>query len=253
MSKNIYIHIGNFKTGSTSLQRFLFLNRNKLKNYNYKTIYKKKNFFKGTINNMKLFQHFDKYEEKKIFKYLKLNKIDKQNYIVSSEYFSCFADNLNKINFLRKIFLRYGFKPIIIFVKRNDKSYLYSFYSELIKHRKIIQIDNVFNFVAKIKKNGFYKNKKNDYYYLSQKYFIDSTIIIKNFKKIFKKNFFVIEYKNLNHQLIKDFIKIIKYPNLDNLKFPEKMNKSRNIKFWNLKRIFYYLFLLYVQKFVLRI
>ena len=65
MFKNIYIHIGNFKTGSTSLQRFLFLNRNKLKDYNYQTIYKKKNFFRGTINNMKFFQHFDKFEEKK--------------------------------------------------------------------------------------------------------------------------------------------------------------------------------------------
>lgn len=253
MSKNIYIHIGNFKTGSTSLQRFLYLNTNNFKNYNFQMIYEKKNFFKGTINNMKLFRYFDKFEEQKIFKYLKLNNKKKQNYILTSEYFSCFADNLEKINFLRKTFLKLGFKPVLIFVKRNDMTYLYSLYTELLKHRKNIEIDNIFNFVKKIKKYGYYKNKKNNYYYLSQKYFIDNTIIIQNFRKIFKKNFIVINYKNTKNQLFRDFIKIIKYQTPNNLIFPKKMNESRKIKFWNLKRIFYFLFLFYIQKYVLKV
>ena len=79
MAKNIYIHIGNFKTGSTSLQRFLYLNRNKLKTHNFQMIYEK-NFFRGTINNLRLFQYFDKFQEQKIIKYLKLN--NKKNKII---------------------------------------------------------------------------------------------------------------------------------------------------------------------------
>ena len=253
MLKNIYIHIGNFKTGSTSLQRFLYLNRNNLKSHNLQMIYEKKNFFKGTINNMKLFQYFDKFQEQKIIKYLKLNNKNKKNYILTSEYFSCFADNSDKINFLHKTFLKLGFNPIIIFYRRNDISYLYSFYAELLKHRKTIEIDNVFNFVKKIKNYGHYKNIKNNNYYLSQKYFLNNRIIIKNFKKIFKKKFFVIEYKNTNNQIFKDFLKIIKYRNSNVLIFPKKLNKSRKIKFWNLKRIFYFLFLSFAQKYILKL
>ena len=252
MSKNIYIHIGNFKTGSTSLQRFLYLNRNNFKTHNFQMIYEK-NFFRGTINNMRLFQYFDKFQEQKIIKYLKLNNKKKQNYILTSEYFSCFADNFDKINFLHKTFLKLRFNPIIIFYSRNDMNYLYSFYIELLKHKKIIEIDNIFNFVKKIKNYGHYKNIKNNYYYLSQKYFVDERIIVKNFKKIFKKNFFIIEYENSNDQIFKNFLKIIKYQNSNDLIFPKRLNKSRKIKFWNLKRIFYFLFLSFAQKYILKL
>ena len=57
--KKCYIHIGNFKTGSTSIQSFLFLNKKLFEEKNFKLIYEK-NFFKNTIPNQILFKYFDK-------------------------------------------------------------------------------------------------------------------------------------------------------------------------------------------------
>ena len=63
--KKCYIHIGNFKTGSTSIQSFLFLNKKLFEEKNFKLIYEK-NFFKNTIPNQILFKYFDKKSFKKI-------------------------------------------------------------------------------------------------------------------------------------------------------------------------------------------
>ena len=72
--KKCFLHIGNFKTGSTSLQSFLFLNKEELKRKNLKVI-KEKNFFKNTIHNQKLFKYFDKQDFKKIKDYFPKKKI----------------------------------------------------------------------------------------------------------------------------------------------------------------------------------
>ena len=72
--KSLYLHIGNFKTGSTSLQSFFYLNGKLLKKNNIETIYEK-NYFKNTIHNQKLYKLFDEKKFKKIKKYfLKINK-----------------------------------------------------------------------------------------------------------------------------------------------------------------------------------
>ena len=47
--KSLYLHIGNFKTGSTSLQSFFYLNRRLLKKNNIETIIEK-NYFKNTFH-----------------------------------------------------------------------------------------------------------------------------------------------------------------------------------------------------------
>ena len=56
--KNFYLHIGNFKTGSTSLQSFFYLNKKFLKKNKIETIYEK-NYFKNTIHNQKLYKLFN--------------------------------------------------------------------------------------------------------------------------------------------------------------------------------------------------
>ena len=66
--KSLYLHIGNFKTGSTSLQSFFYLNRRLLKKNNIETIYEK-NYFKNTIHNQKLYKLFDEKKFEKIKKY----------------------------------------------------------------------------------------------------------------------------------------------------------------------------------------
>ena len=101
-----------------------------------------------------------------------------------------------------------GFKPIIIFYFRFDNSYLYSFYSELLTHRKTIKIDNVFDFIKKIKNNGYYTNIKNKKYYLSQKYFFNNRMIKKNWKKVFKNNFYCLRFEKIKTKIF--FFKFLK-------------------------------------------
>ncbi len=190
---NFYIHIGNFKTGSTSLQSFLYLNRKIFLKKNIEILYEKKSFIKDAPQNEKMFKYINNLNEIKIKNFLtKLNK--KKNYIMSSEYFSTLTGDTNKLKFLKDIIIKSGFKPIIIFYYRNDKTYLYSFYRELLKHKKIIRIDTVFNFLKKIEKYGYYRNIKNNYYFFSQNYYFDNQRIFYEWTKIFKKNFYKFEY-----------------------------------------------------------
>ena len=87
--KTLFLHIGNFKTGSTTLQSFFYLNRNLLKKNNIETIYER-NYFKNTIHNQKLYKLFNEKKFKKIKKYF--SKISKKSHIlISSEFFSCFS------------------------------------------------------------------------------------------------------------------------------------------------------------------
>ena len=148
--KNIYIHIGNFKTASTSIQTFIFLNKN-LFNKNKIQVLLEKNF-KTTTNNMVLFKYINNMNKTKIKNYF--SKASKtQDLLITCEYFSTFSNDPNKLIFFKNIMKEIGFKPIIIFYYRCDNSYLYSFYSELLTHRKIIKVDNVFSFIKKIRKN----------------------------------------------------------------------------------------------------
>ena len=140
--KKCYLHIGNFKTGSTSLQSFLFLNKEELKRKNLKVI-KEKNFFKNTIHNQKLFKYFDKQNFKKIKDYFPKKK-DNSNLILSSEFFSCLSYDQGKILFIKKTILQLGFQPIIIFYFRSDDSYLYSLYAQQLTQRHNIKINAIF-------------------------------------------------------------------------------------------------------------
>ena len=62
------------------------MNKKLLAKKNIDTIYEKQIYFKHNINNLLLFKHFEKLDEKKIFNYLKKNKL--KHLIISSEYFS---------------------------------------------------------------------------------------------------------------------------------------------------------------------
>tara|TARA_Y100000992_G_scaffold296276_1_gene258286 strand:- start:404 stop:1177 length:774 start_codon:yes stop_codon:yes gene_type:complete len=245
--KKIYIHIGNFKTASTSLQRFIYMNKN-LFNKNNIEVLLERNFVKQSTNNMKLFKYFEQMNKVKIKKYFS-KSLNYKNLLITSEYFSTFSNDIEKLAFLKNTFNNLGLKPIIIFYYRYDADYLYSFYAELLTHRKIIEIDSIFDFINKIKKWGYYFNIKNKKYFLSQKYFFNNRLISKNWRKIFKHNFHTIEFsKKRGNKVFYDFLKILKITNEINFKIPSKSNKTRKIKFWHLKRFFYFIYLKKLQK-----
>ena len=244
--KTFYLHIGNFKTGSTSLQSFFYQNRGFLKKNNIETIYEK-NYFKKTIHNQKLYKLFDEKKIEKIKKYF--SKVNKKSHIlISSEFFSCFSYNLKKIQFLKEIILKLGYRPKVIFYYRSDKSYLYSLYVQQLTQRKNISTDNIFQFKSKVAEFHYYFNKKNKYYFMSQNYNLNNKKIVKNWKKIFKNNFTFFKFKkNEEYKIFDDFLRALKIKKSNDLKFPSKKNISRKIKFWNLKRIFYLYYLNFMQ------
>ena len=240
--KKCFLHIGNFKTGSTSLQSFLYLNRKVFDSINFQTIYEK-NFFKKNINNQKLFKYFNDQNTGKLKKYFSKVKKNK-NILLSSEYFSCLSGSSKKIEFLKKTIEKIGFKPIIIFYYRTDFDYLYSFYAQQLTQRKQINVENVFKFTKKLKKYNYYYNKKNKFYYLSQNYYFNHIQIAKNWKKHFKDKFYLIKYnKKKDFGIYEDYAKIIGLKNLKQFNFPKRKNISRTIKIWNLKRVCLYLYL----------
>tara|TARA_Y100000591_G_C21758379_1_gene658717 strand:- start:125 stop:937 length:813 start_codon:yes stop_codon:yes gene_type:complete len=249
--KTLFLHIGNFKTGSTTLQSFFYLNRNLLKKNNIETIYER-NYFKNTIHNQKLYKLFNEKKFKKIKKYF--SKISKKSHIlISSEFFSCFSYDLKKIKYIKEVILKLGYKPKIIFYYRSDKSYLYSLYVQQLTQRKSISIDNIFEFKNKVTKYHYYFNKKNKYYYMSQNYNLNNKRIVKNWRSIFKNNFVFFKFKKKpEYQIFKDFFEVLKIKEEENFKYPSKKNVSRKIKFWNFRRIFYLYYLNLMQSIIFR-
>ncbi len=244
--KKIYIHIGNFKTASTSLQNFIFINKKLFLKNNIEVLLEKN--FGTTTNNMRLFKYFNNLDKSKIKNYFsKISK--KKDLLITSEYFSTFSYDTKKLIFLKKILNKIGFRPIIIFYYRCDDSYLYSFYAELMTHRGVIEIDNIFNFVDKIKKFGFYFNIKNRKYFLSLNYYFNNKKILKNWKKIFKKDVYTIKFKKeKNGTLFYKFLNVIGVKKQKKFQVPFKSNQTRKIKFWNIKRLFYLIYLKKMQK-----
>ena len=146
--------------------------------------------------------------------------------------------------------IKLGYEPNIIFFSRNGPMFFYSFYREILKQNKSLKIkDNVFDYLQKIKKYGYYFYNKNDKYYLGHNFYFKNNLINKNWKKIFKKNFISIKFdKKHKSKLLHDFINILELKNVD-FKIPEIQNKT-TIKFWHLKRIFNYI-LIYFYYFLI--
>ena len=128
---------------------------------------------------MQLFRYFNELDEKNITKYIKLNS--SKHLIISSEYFSCISYDLNKIFFLKKIILKLGYEPIVIFLGRNYISFFNSLYREVLKQNKSLEYkDNIIEYLKKIKKYGYYFYNKNNRYYLSQNYYYKNVLRVSN-------------------------------------------------------------------------
>ncbi|MAV56397.1 MAG: hypothetical protein CMI79_02550 [Candidatus Pelagibacter sp.] len=243
--KKCFLHIGNFKTGSTSIQKFLYINSNKLGLHSIHPVYYE-NWFGETINHYNLYKNFYEEDLKEIKEFF--SKIDNdKNIILSSEYFSSFSNDLNKIKFLKETIEGFGYKLIIIFYYRKDSDSLYSLYSEILKQRHTTEIENVFKFKKKVFKYGYYfVDKKSKNWYVNSKYFLDYKAVCEIWKKFFKDDFHSIECKfENNNTIFNDLLKILGIGNPLEFKIPSKKNVTTKIKFWKLKRIFFYFYLKY--------
>ncbi len=246
--KKCYLHIGNFKTGSTSLQKFFFINKDLLSSHNIEPIYEE-NFFGKAINHEKLYKQFDTNNLNELNHFFS-NINTEKNIILSSEYFSCFSKDIKKIKFLKETIEKFGFELIVIFYYRKDIDYLYSLYSEMLKHRKWTKIDNVFDFKKKVFNYGYYYlEKKSINWYLNTYYFVNYKLVEEVWKSVFKNKFYSIEYNpDDNLKIFKDFINIIGTKDISNYKIPEKVNVRGKISPWKLKRIFNFIYLKFNTK-----
>tara|TARA_Y100001970_G_scaffold177546_1_gene216360 strand:+ start:3087 stop:3851 length:765 start_codon:yes stop_codon:yes gene_type:complete len=246
--KKCFLHIGNFKTGSTSLQKFLYINSKEFDQHNILPIYYK-NWFGETINHYNLYKDFNEGNLKEIedfFSKITANK----DIILSSEYFSSFSNQDRKIEFLKETIEKFGYKLIIIFYYRKDSDSLYSLYSEMLKQKRSAEIENVFKFKEKVFKNGSYfiENKSKNWY-LNSNYFIDYKMVCEKWKNHFKNNFHSIECNfESDKAIFADFLKVIGIENLSKFDIPSKKNVTTKIKFWKFKRIFIYFYLKYYSK-----
>ena len=114
----IYFHIGQFKTGSTSIQRFLIKNKDALKDLGY--LYPCENPVELHLFTLRLFECF--FQEKNPHHCQDVNKLLKEmtstslDVIYSSEHLASFTQHLDK---LANTFSSFDHK-VIIYIRRAD-------------------------------------------------------------------------------------------------------------------------------------
>lgn len=133
--KNIFIHIGREKTGTTSLQSFLSINHSKLLEYNVfypidkkkkyvfwdqhvgliPSIIKNKILVLGEERNFINGEAFDEFLDD-------IKKVAQENILISSEFFTWIDDD-NSLHFLKESLKGYNIK-IIVYIRRQDEFYL---------------------------------------------------------------------------------------------------------------------------------
>ncbi len=130
--KTIYIHIGTEKTGTTSIQEFLFVNHGNLLKYNFYypiNETKKYNMWKQhvplvtsiTKKNIPAYKDQQSYVKDEVFdEFIEdVRKIKQDNIIISSEGFSL-IESIDKIHSLKKKLEEFKIK-IIIYIRRQDE------------------------------------------------------------------------------------------------------------------------------------
>lgn len=135
MSRTIYLHIGPHKTGTTYIQKNLYLNKEYLKNLGY--LYPEP---KEIIEEFSVYCHKELYKKPiNINNLLKQNNNATNNIIVSFEGLSLYSKD--EIFELKKhIDSYYDYNIKIIFYLRNPAERVYSLWQEKIKHGECISI-----------------------------------------------------------------------------------------------------------------
>lgn len=229
-----YIHIGTPKTGTTSIQKFLYKNREALKAIDYYyPIALSENHWELPISLGVL--HYSKNSSNVYVKLAKerleelRNEIYKNkysNYIFSSELFYEYSNDKNIIIELKAYFKELGFSKIIIIVYIRDiVSFILSFYIEELKS------DRKFHYLMfeDEKRNKFYKKDLINYKKILSSYikiFGKENLIV----KIFDKKYF------FKKDLIKDFCNSLQIQWNNNFQTPKVENSQIDLLGINLIR-----------------
>ncbi|HFP7527970.1 TPA: hypothetical protein ACHDWQ_000795 [Campylobacter jejuni] len=235
-----YLHIGTPKTGTTTIQEFLFLNKNLFKKKDFFVPYSlgEKNHTKLSLASMnpatnqhkiflahylkqKLYYNDDKkLYNLKIIDNLKkeLNTVQQNNIIISSENIQESLIHEYDIENMRNILTNLNFNQIyIILYLRAPEDLFISLYSMLIKagytdERIVLDTPQNNNFMEHI------CNHKNT---------------IKRFSNIFGKDKIIVKLFNqedfFKQNLLKDFVNCLKLNWDDNFLIPQKLNEGMDI------------------------
>lgn len=166
--KKIFIHCGLHKTGTTSIQNFLFSNGSLLKKNNY--LYPLVGIPPGNMAH-----HNFAWELSRDNRFKKFNgtiaqlkekiKLIDQDIILSSEGFETILDNVNKLEFLKTTFEDIDYHVTFVIFLRNPIDYLISCYLQLLKN-KTIQLAEPFELIMNnIIKNDFLQINNNRYFF----------------------------------------------------------------------------------------
>ncbi len=200
--KTAYIHIGTHKTGTTSIQNFLFNNKRKLIDrgflYPLSGISRRKNSFGHSHLVAVILENTeaDTYNPnaggwQEVL--AEANSLQEKNLVISSENFCISKFNLEQIYQIKNYLSQYTVK-IIIYLRRPD-DYLSSKYCQLIRAGKY---------------SDSFKQ-----YLRDQKWICDYYQLLKPWQQVFgRKNIIVrvFEKEQLKNGLIDDFLDSIKYP-----------------------------------------
>ncbi len=223
-----YIHIGTHKTGSTSIQYFLFKNRNKLKEQGFlyplsgipkKNLFGQHHLAAAFLENWQLNTYNPNaggWEEV----ISEANNFPDKNIIISSENFCLPRFDLEQIYKVKNYLSQYTVK-IVVYLRRQD-NYLISQYRQFIGANKYS--DSFQQFISE------------------QKWLIDYYKILQPWQQVFGTQNIIVrvfEPERFKNDLLDDFLDTIDYPqNRRELIKTSMQSVSPSIKETNLKQYF---------------
>ena len=166
--KKIFIHCGLHKTGTTSIQNFLFSNPSLLKKNNFlypligipESNRAHHNFGWELSGDERFNKSNGTIEELKE----KIKYID-QDIILSTESFETILNDVDTLEFLKTTFEDINFQTSFVIFIRNPIDYLISCYLQLLKNKRILLAEPFDLIMNKVIKNSFLQINNNKYYF----------------------------------------------------------------------------------------